>query len=704
VQFSTIPRPEWVTTLTDAGATIIDYVPENGFTVLASLDRLSSATRDLPVQLLRLQQPFNKITTDARNLTDAFADVAVSILNAPEGDIAKAFLASITIEELRLPDTAGDRSYYRDTVSTAALPTLAGFPAVVWIEPLDAVTTSGEREAHLIAGDTLVTNTSGVLKPALGDYRLWLTQKGVAPAYTNLKIGYLDTGINNSIGANHIDFFSSTGTDLVTVRNYTGHNQGGVNNDCYGHGTMVAGIIAGNAGTTYATQRKDNGTANYFMGMGVAPGIHLVSGRIFNLLTSSPYSTYFFDPEPWTVLYEDLVSLGVPITNNSWNDRSLNTYNQDAQILDKIVRHASSVDPGAQPMSIFFSAGNMDDDPQYPNDPNNYPYIAAPATAKNVVTVGASENFNDSSYTDTNYVFCCTNGTGYSDNGNNIWSRSRHGTTRGDFRIKPDVAAPGTAMEAPRTTNGLACSVPAPPYHAPSVGALLDGDAPVAQEHLWSRGTSFASPGAAAAGALLYQWFKTKTSTAPYPSLLKAIEINLAYDMTGLGHPPQISQGWGKVDLTRAFKTDGRYLWNNQQTLLTPSSPNAVSTAIGIKDTTKLVRVTLVWTDAPGSNTTKELVNDLDLVVTGTNGRYVAGNNYDTTTGRSKVYAAAGTPSYDRKNNVEQVTFLSADIGSPFQIQVNGISITADAINVWNPNPNTPQQDFALFTENVVGQ
>jgi hypothetical protein len=51
---------------------------------------------------------------------------------------------------------------------------------------------------------------------------------------------------------------------------------------------------------------------------------------------------------------------------------------------------------------------------------------------------------------------------------------------------------------------------------------------------------------------------------------------------------------------------------------------------------------------------------------------------------------------------VEQVVFTAQELGSTFNIQVIGQSITKDGIKQWTGT--TPEQDFAVFVDNVVGQ
>ncbi len=101
--------------------------------------------------------------------------------------------------------------------------------------------------------------------------------------------------------------------------------------------------------------------------------------------------------------------------------------------------------------------------------------------------------------------------------------------------------------------------------------------------------------------------------------------------------------------------------------LLATVGPFAATTTLTIKDeATKLdtndeeattvsipagatqLKVTLVWTDAAGET----LQNDLDLIVTAANGQGGHGNE------------PAGSPNFDRTNNVEQVVLASPAAGN----------------------------------------
>src|SRR5213075_803387 len=106
---------------------------------------------------------------------------------------------------------------------------------------------------------------------------------------------------------------------------------------------------------------------------------------------------------------------------------------------------------GNQEMVIVFSAGNVG---------TNAQTISAPGSAKNVITVGASENVrsmnlanggNDASGNDG-----CLLADAGADDANDIPSFSSRGPCA-DGRLKPDIVAPGTHI-----TGGVAQSSPPP--------------------------------------------------------------------------------------------------------------------------------------------------------------------------------------------------------------------------------------------------
>ena len=99
-----------------------------------------------------------------------------------------------------------------------------------------------------------------------------------------------------------------------------------------------------------------------------------------------------------------------------------------------VTRDADPTVPGNQEMAHVFSAGNEGAD--------GLRTIRAPGTAKNVITVGASENYRPTA----DGMDGCQVGNDQADNLQDIALLSSRGPT-GDERIKPDVVAPGTHIQ-----------------------------------------------------------------------------------------------------------------------------------------------------------------------------------------------------------------------------------------------------------------
>jgi subtilisin-like proprotein convertase family protein len=256
--------------------------------------------------------------------------------------------------------------------------------------------------------------------------------------YLNLSGSNVLVAVNDSgIDAAHPDF-TAGGTLPTRVL-------GAPTIDTDGHGTHVAGIIAGD-GTESMTVTNAQGsimpaTNGQFRGM--AP--------LANLLSMGWGAS---DQE----LQEAAAQTNALISNNSWYYGGDNNYDLAAASYDEAVRDALPGLPGSQPVLFVFSAGNDGggNNDGGGGDPNT---ILSPATAKNVITVGALEllrnitnivtdrNSNSTAVwqpeTDTSFQVA-----GYSSRGNVGVG------TEGTFgRYKPDVVAPGTFVISTRSSQ-----------------------------------------------------------------------------------------------------------------------------------------------------------------------------------------------------------------------------------------------------------
>ena len=120
--------------------------------------------------------------------------------------------------------------------------------------------------------------------------------------------------------------------------------------------------------------------SGFHYGLGVCPFAKLGSSVVFD-------PDFFTDPN-YVNLQSEAYQSGARISNNSWGGLGAGVYDTAAQTYDALVRDAQPasatfVSAGNQEMVIVFATGNKGPAAQT---------ITPPSTAKNVISVGASEN------------------------------------------------------------------------------------------------------------------------------------------------------------------------------------------------------------------------------------------------------------------------------------------------------------------------
>ncbi|MGC3961288.1 MAG: hypothetical protein QM813_26180 [Verrucomicrobiota bacterium] len=175
--------------------------------------------------------------------------------------------------------------------------------------------------------------------------------------------------------------------------------------------------------------------------------------------------------------------------------------------------------------------------------------------------------------------------------------------------------------------------------------------------------------------------------------MTKAFLMNSTRYLSGSGAGDNLwspSQGMGAVNLGRAFDGVPRVLRDQvAEDLLVASGQVRVFTA-QVVQTNEPLRVTLAWTDAPGSTTGNALNNDLDLTVqVGTN--VYLGNVFS---GASSVTGGSA----DARNNVESV-LLPAGVSGEIVVTVTAANINSDGVPNWG---GSLDQDFALVIYNAT--
>lgn len=382
--------------------------------------------------------------------------------------------------------------------------------------------------------------------------------------------------------------------------------------DGHGHGSHVAGSVAGDAGADGVREGVD----------GMAPAARLViqdGGYAVDDCADLP--GLGCPVRPLEPVLQQAWDQGARLHTNSWGDEENflphNRYTERAADVDRFVWEHPD-------MTVLFAAGNAGED----GDES----VISPATAKNVIAAGATWRADIEPPCPTE------------------WS------SRGfahDGRIKPDVMAPGASV----------------------VSAESDFFVGGAQncEYLPMSGTSMATPVTAGHAALVRQYFvdgyyqggspDPGSAFTPSAALVKAMLIASAVDLAELGCPfaepvPSRDQGWGIIQLDRVLLFEGadsRLQVDDERDGFAASSdpPLRRDLTVGAAGPLKAV---LVWTDPPSSSLASvNLVNDLDLVVGGPDG-VLHGNHL--IEGVSQPGGSA-----DRLNNVEVVWLPEAQPG-----------------------------------------
>ena len=282
----------------------------------------------------------------------------------------------------------------------------------------------------------------------------------------------------------------------------------------------------------------------------------------------------------------------------------------------------------------------------------NYGYdIATDGVSKNVICVGALNHYDNLNWNDDAHT-------------------SAHHGPAADGRIKPDLCA---AYDWIYTADVLGS------------GGYSYGD-----YYSDFGGTSGATPITAGAAGLVYEMYRDNHfgnnpgGSLPHAATVKAMLINHARQYS-FSQATRYEQGWGYPEVDAVYDNPDDFIVDEDDTIGTGQSR---TWNFGASSGTPF-KATLVWTDYPGvTSSSKHLVNDLSLKVTGPYGTVYRGN-YGLT---SSQWSSPGG-SEDHTNNVENVFIQSPENGQ-YAVEVFGY-------NVVQPTGN-PLQDFALVVSGIT--
>jgi serine protease AprX len=577
------------------GIKTVRYIPDDALIVETSVDKLLAIKKSADVQAVLPFMPEWKLSNDLDPASVFTGKTADEILIRTLDNKLTPQIAN------RIDQTGGEVKYNvgRSIVARITreqLMKIASIDGVEWIQP--------NVKLKIMDADLL---DDGGTTPAPGENGTYESLSGFE---SGTKIMKTDVAWSRGFyGEGQLGVIADTGFDRGDANNvpadFTGRIDGQIFGmfsenwaDNIGHGTHVSGSIIG------------DGTASDGKLAGSAPKAKLTVQGMW-----SPVLGGLTPPPTLSELFQPAYDAGARVHSNSWgSSRGLGSYDAYAVQVDEFMyTHPEFL--------LLFAAGNngADLDKDGRIDPGS---ISTPATAKNALTVGASENLVTSGGIQTPLIKL-RNGTSIwsveplasdllSNNPNGLAGFSSRGPTL-DGRTKPDIVAPGTNILSSRSQLDKA-------------GTLWG---PFNQQYVWSGGTSMATPLTAGVALLTREYLiKAKNIAAPSAALVKNVLMHTAFDIFPgqfgevgkengqeiLKTRPTSDAGFGRVDADRATKLDSALLVDEKTGVGTDEK---LEYKFAVQNAGTLT-ISLVWTDAPGApEATKALVNDLKLEILG---------------------------------------------------------------------------------------
>jgi subtilisin family serine protease len=637
--------PSWATELDAAGAEVLERIADTAYAcriLLGDVDAVSALPFVSDLRLYRAEDTLHteqlggttrrRLRTfsveDSRGAPPAEDLVSYDlVLHSPDG--ADTVIEWLGDHGMELVGAVARKIRFRTERGGPELVQLARLPQVAAIDEWVPPTLSNDR-ARILLG----------VEGGDGAPPLKWTGK-------NQRVAVADSGIDKT----HPDFDGRLARIFAL-------GVPGDPRDRHGHGTHVAGSIAGDGPTI----------------KGTAPGAELVFQAIMDAngeLGGLPFDL--------GILFDQARQQGARIHNNSWGALAGGAYRTTSLEVDSYVHEHPD-------MLVVVAAGNHGTASNPRNAERGFVdlfSVDAPATAKNALTVGASRSdrawnppitwaqFDVDRFADSPIGEGLVSGdpTG-------LAAFSGRGPCAEIVRIKPDVVAPGTFILSTR-----ASTAPDESYWAPKD-----------DRYAYMGGTSMATPLVSGCAAVVREYLVTERDHQPSAALMKAMLVN---GTRWLGGPdavadnrfePNYHQGFGMVDLRTTLPGPGLARlefadgWQDDASALsfTGDSRTFVVTCSG-----GTLRLCLAWTDLPG----RGLQNSLAMLVANDAlGERTSGNPR-----RKKQFDTD-----DAGNNVQVIRFDNAAAGS-YVIQVTAANLLPRSAGT-----TAPPQHFALVASGDI--
>jgi Subtilase family len=571
-------QPEWKAALEAHGAVLRSYLPTDALLLEAPADGLAKLAALPHVAWAGEYRPAYKVQPLLASLSKEEPDLPIPIsiqTFAPED-------TEVLMRQLHASGASDIRATpaRRWGILRAVLPArkaaeLALLPEVQWVEHHELPTVLNDLA---MAADRMNVETVRV------DHGLDGSGQIVAIADTGLDSGDTQT-LHPDFAGRILQVF-----DIGRLTNWS---------DTYYHGTHVAGSLLGSGAASGGQYR------------GSAPAAELV---FQSFMTAD--STLAL-PDDLNELYAPPYGLQARIHSDSWGSAVEGEYTLDAMTTDEFIWDQPD-------MLITYSAGNAGTD-ENRDGVVDASSLDSPASAKNVLAIGASESGRPSGsggLTARTYASAWPSDFRAAPIAGDLVSTSPTGAPQGivafssrgpamDGRIKPDIVAPGSDIISPRSRASTDTG-----------WGLLSANT----NYCYLGGTSMAAPLAAGAATLVRQYcVESLGMPSPSAALLKATLMGGARSLTPGQYGtnefrevpersrPNSVEGWGQVDVGGSlFPTNETQavLIDAEDALTTGGSHTMV---FAVRSQAPLT-VVMAYSDYPSALAASvNLVNDLDL-------------------------------------------------------------------------------------------
>ena len=429
----------------------------------------------------------------------------------------------------------GDVDAVQAAVGAAGLPVLRVLDGLVVVQADPAQLSSLRQAAGVkaISLDNIVSPFTTVDSKAIAADQARASQSGFLgigsyPAVTGKGVGVavIDSGIQTAHAA-------LAGKVVASVSFATGDSS---TTDGFGHGTHVAGIIAGIPSAAQGV------TTEY--GGGIAPGAHLINVKVLNS-NGAGYTSDVIAGIQWTIANRSKYAIKVV-------NLSLGHPQVEPCLTDPLCLAAEQA--SAAGLVVVASAGNSGKDE---NGREVYASISTPGVSPSAITVGALVTWNTVSPDD-----------------DTVATYSSRGPTKFEAGLKPDVVAPGNKIVS-LAAKGSYLLKTYPNLYVAGVNN---------NAYMRMSGTSMAAPMVAGGAALLLEG---GALTA------KQVKIAVQLSATMMANDGLLRAGLGRVNLYSARRV------NSAITTLTGSVPGVTIAGRFIKPSGLLMNQQLDTVLAP---------------------------------------------------------------------------------------------------------